>query len=287
MRPFAAAIKRFQQSRRPPTLPIVVLTAVVLTAVFAPMLSSQPPLEGNLAEGMLPPSWVEGGHPGHLLGTDRFGRDILSRLLYGGRISLSMGLVAIAFAGTLGSAVGLVSGYFGGWVDTILMRIVDLTFSLPLILIAFVLAITVGPSFWNIILVLAALLWARYARQVRAEVLSVKGREFVALAQVAGCSHVRIMVLHILPNVFNTIVVLATLQVGYVILLEASLSFLGVGIPPPEPAWGVMVADGRGYIMTAWWISLFPGLAILLTCLALNMLGDWLRDILDPHLRHV
>jgi len=202
-------------------------------------------------------------------------------------VSLSVSLVAILIGGVVGTALGLVAGYFGGWTDTIIMRVVDVAFSLPTILLALVLATIIGPSFQTVIVIVALLLWARYARQVRGEVLTVRERDFVAQARIAGCSHLRIVFSHILPNVANTLIVLATLQVGYVILLEGTLSFLGVGIPPPTPAWGLMVATGRGLIVSAWWVSFFPGLAILLTVLILNLLGDWLRDRLDPRLRQV
>jgi peptide/nickel transport system permease protein len=169
----------------------------------------------------------------------------------------------------------------------VIMRGVDVAFSMPTILLALVLAAVIGPSFQTVILIVALLLWARYARQVRGEVLSVRERDFVAQARIAGCSHLRIIASHVLPNVTNTLIVLATLQVGYVILLEGTLSFLGVGIPPPSPAWGLMVATGRGLIVSAWWVSFFPGMAIVLTVLTLNLLGDWLRDRLDPRLRQV
>jgi peptide/nickel transport system permease protein len=183
--------------------------------------------------------------------------------------------------------LGLTSGYFGGWVDAVLMRLVDISLSLPTILLALVLVAAVGPSFGTVITVLVVLLWARYARLVRGETLGIKERDFIARARVAGASHTRIMARYILPNVVNSLVVLATLQVGYVILLESALSFLGAGLPRPLPAWGLMIADGRELIVTAWWVSMFPGLAIMLTVLALNLLGDWLRDHFDPRLRNV
>jgi peptide/nickel transport system permease protein len=189
--------------------------------------------------------------------------------------------------GALGTALGLISGYFGGWVDSVLMRLVDISLSLPTILLALVLVAAVGPSFGTVIGVLVVLLWARYARLVRGETLAIKERDFIARARVAGASHARIMARYIFPNVVNSLIVLATLQVGYVILLESALSFLGAGLPRPTPAWGLMIADGRELIVTAWWVSMFPGLAIMLTVLALNLLGDWLRDHFDPKLRHV
>jgi peptide/nickel transport system permease protein len=210
---------------------------------------------------------------------------VLSRIIYGSRISLLVSLIAIGVAGTVGTLLGLVSGYRGGLTDVILMRLTDIALSLPIILIAVVMVAVSEPSFGNVILVVALLLWPRFARQIRGETLSVKEQDFVALAVVAGRSSAWIISRHIFPNVVPTLLVIATLQVGYVILLEGTLSFLGVGVPPPSPAWGLMIADGRGFLATAWWISLFPGLAMLFTVLAVNLMGDWLRDHLDPKLR--
>jgi peptide/nickel transport system permease protein len=206
----------------------------------------------------------------------------LSRIIFGTRISLAVSLIAIGVAGTVGTMVGLISGYRGGWMDAILMRLTDIGLSLPTILIAVVLVAVSEPSFGNVILVIALLLWPRFARQVRGETLAIKEQDFVAFAVVAGRSSAWIISRHIF-----TLLVVCTLQVGYVILLEGSLSFLGVGVPPPSPAWGLMIADGRGFLATAWWISLFPVLAMLCTVLAVNLLGDWLRDRLDPKLRQL
>src|SRR5262245_13682071 len=264
-----------------------ILAALVVTAVFAPYLAPHSPTEGDIVKKSIPPIWMNGGDAQHLLGTDRFGRDVLSRVIWGSRISLLVSLVAIGVAGTLGTLLGLISGYRGGLADALLMLRTDFGLSLPTILIAVVMVAVSEPSFRNVVLVIALLLWPRFARQVRGETLAVKTQDFVALAVVAGRSSAWIIRRHIFPNVVPTLLVISTLQVGYVILLEGTLSFLGVGVPPPNPAWGLMIADGRGFLATAWWISLFPGLAMLLTVLAVNLLGDWLRDHLDPKLRQL
>src|SRR6266849_3855120 len=275
------------RSRNLPWFPGAILAALVFTAVFAAYLAPQSPTAGDITAKLIPPVWMERGDWDHPFGTDRFGRDVLSRIIYGSRISLLVSLIAIGVAGTFGTLLGLISGYRGGLTDVFLMRLTDIALSLPLILIAVVLVAVTEPSFRNVILVIALLLWPRFARQVRGETLGVKEQDFVALAVVAGRSSAWIISRHILPNVTPTLLVISTLQVGYVILLEGTLSFLGVGVPPPNPAWGLMIADGRGFLATAWWISLFPGLAMLLTVLAVNLMGDWLRDSLDPKLRQV
>jgi peptide/nickel transport system permease protein len=277
-----------RQARRYPVVPLALLVCLlVLPAALAPQIAPYDPLRGSLAKRLKPPVWMDGGTSEHLLGTDKLGRDILSRMIHGARVSLAVSLIAIVVGGIIGVALGLVSGYFGGKTDALLMRLVDISLSLPTILLALVLVAAVGPSFSTVITVLVVLLWARYARLVRGETLGIKERDFIARARVAGASHVRIMGRYIFPNVVNSLTVLATLQVGYVILLESALSFLGAGLPRPTPAWGLMIADGRELIVTAWWVSMFPGLAIMLTVLALNLLGDWLRDHLDPKLRNV
>jgi peptide/nickel transport system permease protein len=270
-----------------PLFPSLVLVALIFTAVFAASLAPHSPTEGNIMRKLVPPVWTERGTWEHPLGTDRFGRDVLSRIIYGSQISLVVSLLAIGVAGTLGTLVGLIAGYRGGLTDAVLMRLTDIALSLPTILIAVVLVAVSEPSFRNVTLVISLLLWPRFARQIRGETLAIKEQDFVALAVVAGRSSAWIISRHIFPNVVPTLLVICTLQVGYVILLEGSLSFLGVGVPPPSPAWGLMIADGRGFLATAWWIALFPGLAMLLTVLAVNLLGDWLRDRLDPKLRQV
>ena len=229
----------------------------------------------------------EGGQGQYLLGTDKVGRDILSRIIYGSRISVIVAGIAIFISGAIGATLGITAGYFGGWVDSLLMRLVDISLSIPIILMALVLVTALGASYQTIVIVLVIFLWAQYARQARGETLTVRVQDFIARAKVAGASDARIMLRHVFPNVFNSLVVLATLQVGFVIILEASLSFLGAGIPRPNPAWGLMVSDGRELIISSWWVSLFPGLAILLVVMSMNLMGDWLRDKLDPKQRQI
>ena len=268
-------------------MPGVILALVVICAVFARVLATEAPTFGNLADSFIPPAWVEGGSSAHLLGTDSLGRDVYSRIIYGARVSLIVSIFAIFIAGSIGTTLGLASGYFGGRLDGLIMRLVDIALALPTILMALVLVAVLQPGIVTVIIVIGCLSWANYARQIRGEVLTVKERDFVVLARSIGSSPARIMSRHILPNVFNTIIVLATLQVGSVILLEATLSFLGLGVPPPEPSWGQMVAEGRGFIVVAWWMAMFPGLAIMFTVLSMNLMGDWLRDLLDPRLRQL
>lgn len=269
-----------------PALPASIIAVTCIMAIFSPWLAPYSPIEGNLDNGLLATTW-NGGTSAHLLGTDALGRDLLSRLIYGSRSSLSVALVAILVGGGVGIMLGMISGFFKGWADIVIMRITDVGLSMPTILLAIVLAAALGPSFFNVILVIALTLWPKYARLVRGEVLSLREQDFVALARIAGSSTMRIMLRHILPNAVPTIMVLATFQIAQVILLEASLSFLGVGIPPPTPSWGSMVSDGTSYLGSAWWISFFPGATIMLTVLAINLLGDWTRDKFDPRLRQV
>ena len=228
-----------------------------------------------------------GGQARYLLGTDKNGMDIFSRIVHGARLALVVSLMAIFVSGIIGTVLGILAGYFGGWIDTVVMRLVDMSLSVSLVLVALVLAATLGPRIENVLIVVCLFLWSRYARLVRGETLAIKTQDFIARSRVAGSSQFRIMLRHIFPNLVNTIIVLATLQLGFVILLEAGLSFLGAGIPRPNPAWGVMVADGRELIIDSWWVSFFPGLAILFTVLSVNLLGDWLRDRLDPKQRNV
>ncbi len=228
-----------------------------------------------------------GGSTKYFLGTDHMGRDILSRIIFGARISLIVAAVTLGIGGGAGVFVGLLSGWYGGWVDELIMRLVDIILALPLILVALVLVVAVGQSFEMIIAVLALWIWPRFARMIRGEVLRLKTLDYVALARVAGASTPRILLVHLFPGTINTLIVVATLQVGIVILVEATLSFLGAGVPPPDPAWGSMVADGRDRLVDAWWGATMPGIAILITVMSLNLFGDWLRDTLDPKLRQM
>ncbi|MGE3536254.1 MAG: ABC transporter permease [Candidatus Tectimicrobiota bacterium] len=273
--------------KRAPRVSLVIVLLSVVVAVLAPQLAPHSPIDADLRARARPPVFLDGGSMTYLLGTDRQGRDILSRVIVGTRLSLSVAVLSILVGGTCGTALGLLAGYRGGWVDAAIMRTVDLTLAFPSILLALIFAVTIGASFWVVVLVLAFILWARYARLVRGEVLAWKQRDFVALARMAGCSGYRIIVTHLLPNVVNSVVVLSTLQVGWAIVVEASLSFLGAGIPAPAPTWGGMVAEGRKYVETLWWVSVFPGIAIMLVVLSFNLFGDWLRDMLDPKLRQL
>lgn len=274
-------------SRRLPLIPLAIILAVVVMAAFADFLSPYSPYEISLPDKAKPPFWVAGGTTNHLLGTDLLGRDLLSRLIFGARVSLLVVGVGLLLGGGIGTTLALVAGYYGGVADAVIMRLVDATLSLPVILLALLFTVVLEPSLNNLIYVMGLVLWSYYARVMRGEVLTWKQRDFVAYARVAGTSSPKIVMRHIFPNVVNTLMVLLTLQTGAVILLEAGLSFLGAGVPPPTPTWGSMVAEGRGYITSAWWLSLFPGLAISLMVLSLNLFGDWLRDYLDPKLRQV
>jgi peptide/nickel transport system permease protein len=276
----------FQVRRFPGVAMIILVFLLVIPGLFADWIAPHDPIKGSLSARLKPPMWEKGGSSTYPLGTDKVGRDVLSRIIHGARVSLRVSLEAIAVSGVIGTTLGLLAGYFGGRIDGLIMRLVDISLSLPIILIALVFVAALGPSFATMNAVITVALWSRYARQVRGEVLSIKQRDFVARARVAGASHLRIMFRYLLPNVVNSLIVLATLQVGFVILLESSLSFLGAGIPRPTPAWGLMVADGRELIVTAWWIAMFPGLAIMLTVLSMNLVGDWLRDHLDPKLKN-
>jgi len=277
----------FQIRRFPGVALLIIVFLLVIPGLFAEWIAPHDPIKGALSLRLKPPMWQKGGSIDYPLGTEKVGRDVLSRIIHGSRVSLRVSIEAILVSGFIGTTLGLLAGYFGGKVDALIMRLVDIALGLPIILMALVFVAALGPSFTTVIVIITVFLWSRYARQIRGETLSIKERDFVARARVAGASHFRIMFRYILPNVVNTLIVLATLQLGFVILLESTLSFLGAGIPRPTPAWGMMVADGRELIVTAWWISMFPGLAIMLTVLSVNLLGDWLRDHLDPKLKNI
>lgn len=266
---------------RLPLIPTVVVVVVIGCAFLGDFIAPYRPEAIDLGAAELPPVFL-GGDPEHLLGTDRLGRDIYSRLLLGARASVMVATSSIFFAALVGTSLGIISGYAGGFVDAFLMRVVDAMLALPAILVALLLAMTIGPSMLNVVLVIAMVLWARFARLIRAEVLIIKQREFIGYARVAGASPLAIVVRHIVPHVATPLVVLATLQLGSTMITEASLGFLGAGVPPPTPTWGSMMADGRAVLETSWWISVIPGIAMVLVVLSLNLLGDWLRDRLDP-----
>jgi peptide/nickel transport system permease protein len=275
--------------REAPHVAVVILGGFTFVAIFAGLIAPHDPTLPVKGAGVFdPPFWMEGGNMAAPLGTDFQGRDILSRLIYGARVSLVVGLMGTLVAGGIGTAMGILSGYVGGWVDQIIMRVTDAWLALPAIVFAIFLAALVGPSMWNIIVILGAVYWTRYARVIRGEVLTLREREFVKLAEIAGAGKWRVIKRHILPNVMNTATVLASLTVGVVIIAEASLSFLGVGVPPPQPAWGLMLSEARSTLMAGqWWLTVFPGLFIALIVLATQLFGDWLRVRLDPQLKNL
>ncbi|MSQ06462.1 MAG: ABC transporter permease [Dehalococcoidia bacterium] len=278
-----------RRGARIPYVPSAIVGLLLFCAIFANVISPHHPRGADetqrerVVKTLVPPfqSWD------NILGTDRKGLDILSRMIHGARTSAIISLIALGSGVTVGTVLGLVAGYRGGWVDAVIMRLVDAALAFPLILVALLIVVVLGPGIQNIILAIAATVWARFARQVRGEVLSLKGREFVTLAKIAGVPEHQIIIKHIFPNVVNTLLIVISLQVGQVILTEASLSFLGLGLPPGDPAWGIMVAEGRNFVIDAWWMSLFPGIAITMVVLAFNFFGDWLRDTLDPKLRRI
>ena len=271
-----------------PLIPLSILGGLLFVAIFANVLAPHDPEVGTLGERFRPPVWQQGGSEKFLLGSDHLGRDVLSRLIFGARVSIVVGFTAVLVAGVLGTGLGILSGYLGGWVDQVIMRITDTWLALPALTFAIFLAAVVGPSEMNIVIILGAVYWTRYARVIRGEVLSLKERDFVRLAIVAGCSKRTIMKRHILPNVLNSAIVLGTLMLGVVVVTEAALSFLGVGVPPPKPAWGLMLADGKKGMMAGyWWLTVLPGCCIMFMVLSANLLGDWLRVKLDPQLRQL
>jgi peptide/nickel transport system permease protein len=263
---------------------IVVLTILVF---LGDSIAPHSPTEGIIQDRLLPPVWQNGGSKKYLLGTDSLGRCILSRTMSGAKYSLVISVVSVVLSAVIGVSAGLISGFLGGVAGSVIMGVVDLLLAFPTLVLGLLLGITLGPSMSTMIIVMVIAQWARFTRQVHGEVLSLKESDFVAYAHMCGCSSARIILRYLLPNVMNTVLVFMSLQVGWTIIFESSLSFLGAGIPPPLPGWGLMVADGREYITRAWWVSLIPGGAIMITILAFNTMGDWVRDRLDPHLRQL
>jgi peptide/nickel transport system permease protein len=261
-----------------------ILLAIVLSAVLAPWLAPHDPLVVDIRHRLAPPAWMAGGAPDHLLGTDQVGRDLLSRVIYGGRVSLIVGVSSVLLSSTIGILLGLAAGYFGGRADWLIMTVVNVVLTFPFVLLALAVIAVLGPSLPNMIAVLGIAGWPIYARVIRAETLALREREFVTAGRALGMSHLRIVFRQILPNLMSAGVVIATLQVAQVIVLESFLSFLGLGVQPPTPAWGNMLGEGRVYMLNSWWIAAFPGAAIFVTTLVINLIGNALRDWLDPHL---
>lgn len=272
---------------RLPWLPLGLLILVFFCALLGPVITPHDHGALNLGLAFKPPFWERGGSWSYPLGTDNLGRDILSRIIIGARISVIVALWAIPFSGAIGALMGMIAGYAGGKIDAVIMRLVDIQMSIPALALALILAASLQPGVTSVIIVVVVTYWTWYARIIRGEVLSLKERDFIALARVTGCGPWGILLRHFLPNVLNTLLVLATLQLGSVITYEASLSFLGLGIQPPDVSWGLMLSDARPYISVSWWVITLPGVAIVLTCLGSNLFGDWLRDTLDPRRRQL
>ncbi len=263
----------------------LILLGLVVTAVFAPQVAPHNPTRERLIDRLLPPAWAEDGDWQYTLGTDHLGRDLLSRIIYGSRVSLVVGFTAVVIGGVLGTALGVIAGFFGGPSDEIIMALADMQLAFPTILLAIAIIAVLGPSFSNLVFVIGVSGWVTYARVARGQVLSLREKEFVEAIRAQGGSRLRIIWRHILPNTLAPLIVVATLDLARTIILESTLSFLALGIQPPTPSWGGMLSDGREYLLSAWWIATFPGLALMLTALSFNRLGDWLRDRTDPRLR--
>lgn len=277
----------WQVIRRLPGIPIVILGTVLIAGLASPLITPHDPLRSDLGNALLPPAFMADGDWSYPLGTDHQGRDILSRLIGGATVSLMIGFGVVLGAGVIGVTVALMAGYLGGWVDQVLSRITDVMLSMPFLLVAIAVVGAIGPGVRNLLIVLIVIQWAPFARVLRGEVLRVRDADFVRLTRINGGSSLRIMTLHIFPNIVNTLIVLATLQLGITVLVEAALSFLGLGVPPPNPSWGAMLSEGRPYLTTAAWVALIPGITITLTVLSVNLLGDWLRVRLDPKFRQL
>jgi peptide/nickel transport system permease protein len=277
-------LRRALQKNRIVLIGLALLLPIIIGAIFAPYLTPFEPSAQRLLSRLRPPETVGDAFP-YLLGTDSLGRDIFTRVLYGARISLLIGLISVLIGGALGVALGLVSGFFGGVAETVIMRLADIQLAIPALILALTIMAIFGPSLQNVIIVLGITGWVPFARIVRGEVLTVKEREYLIAARAVGASAVRQMLRHILPNIAASVIVLASLRLGTVIILEASLSFLGLGVQPPTPTWGNMISEGRDLLYSAWWVSTMPGIALSLTVIGVNIVGDWLRDVLDPKLR--
>ena len=263
----------------------LILLGLVVTALLSPYVAPHNPLRERLIDRLLPPAWVEDGEWRYLLGTDHLGRDLVSRIIYGSRVSLVVGVAAVAIGGALGIALGVAAGFLGGQTDEVIMAVADMQLAFPTILFAIAIIAVLGPSFINLVIVIGISGWVTYARIARGQVLSVREKEFVEAIRAQGGSQWRIVWRHILPNILSPLIVVATLDLARTIILESTLSFLGLGIQPPTPSWGGMLSDGREYLLSAWWIATFPGVALMLTALSFNRLGDWVRDLTDPRLR--
>ncbi|MEK6709607.1 MAG: ABC transporter permease [Nitrospinota bacterium] len=267
-------------------LGVTLLAVVVATALLAPLIAPMDPHAQSLPRSMKPPLWSSEGRV-YLMGTDHLGRDLFSRIIYGSRVSIVVGFFSVVFSGGIGLAVGLLAGYYGGKVDYLLMRLADFVLAFPFILLALSLISILGPSLMLIIMVISLRLWTVYARVVRGEVLSLREREFVQSARAVGAGDLRLLVRHVLPNVLAPVIIIGSLYLGRMIIIEAGLSFLGLGVPPPTPTWGGILSEGRSFLYVAWWVVTFPGLAIMLTVLGANLVGDWLRNVLDPRVRGI
>ncbi|MBU1208621.1 MAG: ABC transporter permease [Proteobacteria bacterium] len=263
---------------------LIMVLGVIFSAIFAPLISPHDPILQDVEKRLLPPWGQVGTDPNYLLGTDHLGRDIVSRLIYGARISIVVSVSAVVFSAFLGTIIGLFSGFYGGKIDSVFMRLADVQLAFPFILLAIAIIAVLGPNLQNIIIVMGITGWVIYARVVRAEVLSLREKEYVMAVRALGGSNGRIIFNHLLPNVVPPVIVIITLEMARMIIMEAALSFLGLGIQPPTPTWGGMLADGRVYLITSWWLATFPGLVIMLVVLGINLLGNWLRDMLDPRL---
>ncbi len=261
----------------------IIVLIVGICAVAAPLIAPHDPNAQDLSLAFKPPAWLAGATPGYLLGTDNLGRDILSRIIWGTRVASIVGLTVVLIGSTLGVTLGMIAGFFGGWVDDVIARVADVQLAFPFVLLAVAVIGILGSSLWTIIAVLGVTSWVQYVRIVRAETMSLRERDFVVAALATGASRARILARHVLPNITSSITVLATFEVARTVILESALSFLGLGVPPSVPSWGTMLADGRQYLDTAWWLGTFPGIAIVVTVLGVNIFGDGLRDVLDPH----